>query len=125
MKQVLDIMQTKTYQIPGFVFENYKKLKMNEKELIVLISLFNNQEGDYNPKMISETLNIKLESFLEIVNSLEEKGLLKIKLKNENNITFETIDLSLLFEKCFYIIDKKDNKSDIYSKYEKELGRTI
>ena len=125
MKQVINIMKSKTYQIPGFIFENFKKLKISEKELLIIIYLYNNQDKEYNPKEISEVFGVKLEQILETINSLEEKGIITIKMKSENNVRFEVIDLSLLFEKCFYLMEKNDNKSDIYSKYEKELSRPL
>ena len=125
MKQVINIMKQKTYLIPGFIFENYKKLKMNEKELVILMYLYNNQDTEYNPKEISNIFSIKVENVLDTINSLEEKGILSIKIKNVNNVRVEAIDLTLLFEKCFYLIENDNTKSDIYSKYEKELGRQL
>lgn len=125
MKQVVNIMMSKTYIVPSFVFENFKKLKINEKELIVLIYLINNQGCEYNPKEISDKLSIKLDVVLDIMNSLEEKGLLSVIMENDNNVRTQKIDLTLLYEKCSYLIENSNNKSDIYSKYEKELKREL
>ena len=74
MKQVLKIMKSKVYQIPSFIFNNYKKLKISEKELVVLIYIYNNQRGKYNPKNISTDLNIKIDTVLEIINNLKFKS---------------------------------------------------
>ena len=126
MKQVVNIMMSKTYTIPGFVFENFKKLKLNEKELIVLIYLINNQGCEYNPKEISNVLSIKIDVVLDIMNTLEEKGFLSVKMENDNNVRTQKIDLTLLYEKCSYLMESTNiNKSDIYSKYEKELKREL
>ena len=85
MKQLMEIMQTRSYQIPGFVFNNYKKLKMTEKELIVLIYMYNMQVY-FNPKAISNDLGIKMENVLDIVNSLEEKNIISIDAIDKDNI---------------------------------------
>jgi len=125
MKQVLKIMKSKVYQIPSFIFNNYKKLKISEKELVVLIYIYNNQRGEYNPKNISTDLNIKIDTVLEIINNLEEKNIIKIDVIDQDDIHFETINFDLLYEKCAFLLDDNNEKSDIYSIYEKEIGRSL
>ena len=124
MKQVMEIMKMRTYQIPSFVFNNYKKLKMTEKELIVLIYMYNSQVY-FNPKAISNDLSIKLENVLEIVESLEEKSIIKIDAVDKDNLRCEMINYEPLYEKCVFLLDDKNDSKDIYSKYEKELGRPL
>ena len=124
MKQVMELMKMRTYQIPSFVFNNYKKLKMTEKELIVLIYMYNSQVY-FNPKAISNDLNMKIENVLEIVGSLEEKNIIKIDAIDKDNLRCEMINYDPLYEKCSFILADKKDDNDIYSKYEKELGRTL
>jgi len=60
------------------------------------------------------------------MNSLEEKGLLSVKMENDNNVRTQKIDLTLLYERCSYLMESNNiNQSDIYSKYEKELKREL
>lgn len=125
MKQIMNIMKSKTYQIPSFIFNNYKNLKLTERELIVLIYIYNNQKEEYNPKSISNDLGIKLDLILEIVNNLEEKNIIKVEVIDQNNIRFEKINFDMLYEKCVFLIEDKEPKSDIYSRYEKEMGRSL
>lgn len=125
MKQLIEIMKSKTYIIPSFIFNHYRKLKITEKELVVLIYIYNNQMGEYNPKKISLDLGLKLETVLELVNSLEEKNVIKIETIDQDNIRFERINFDLMYEKCAFLLDNSDQKSDIYSKYEKEMGRSL
>ena len=124
MKQVVELMKMRSYQIPSFIFNNYKKLKMTEKELIVLIYMYNSQVY-LNPKAISDDLNIKIENVLDIVESLEEKNIIKIDAIDKDNLRCEMINYDSLYEKCAFLLDSKKDNNDIYSKYEKELGRPL
>ena len=124
MKQVVELMKMRSYQIPSFIFNNYKKLKLTEKELIVLIYMYNSQVY-LNPKAISDDLNIKIENVLDIVESLEEKNIIKIDAIDKDNLRCEMINYDSLYEKCAFLLDNKKDNNDIYSKYEKELGRPL
>ena len=46
--------------VPLILLSNYKKLKINEKELIILIYLMNQKSSVFNPQKISEDLNIEI-----------------------------------------------------------------
>ena len=102
MKKIVNVMKSKTYQIPSLIFNNYKKLKISEKELIILIYVYNNQDKEYNPKNISNDLSLKVNTVLESINSLEEKGLLEIQVYDNHDIRETKINLDLLYEKCAY-----------------------
>lgn len=125
MKKIVNVMKSKTYQIPSLIFNNYKKLKISEKELIILIYVYNNQDKEYNPKNISNDLSLKVNTVLESINSLEEKGLLEIQVYDNHDIRETKINLDLLYEKCAYILEDNNETSDVFSKYEKELGRSL
>ena len=65
---------------------------------------------------------------LEIINSLIEKQYISIEMNKSNGIIEEYISLDLFFKKinaCLIENDTNDNSSDIYSKFEKEFGRTL
>ena len=124
MKQVVELMKMRSYQIPSFIFNNYKKLKMTEKELIVLIYMYNSQVY-LNPKAISDDLGMKIENVLDIIDSLEEKNIIKIDAIDKDNLRCEMINYDSLYEKCAFLLDNKKDNNDIYSKYEKELGRPL
>ena len=63
--KIIDILQNGSIIVPKLLLTNYKDLNINEKELIVLIYLINNNE--FNPEKTSSDLNIKLAEFLTIV----------------------------------------------------------
>ena len=126
MDKILNMLKDKDISIPKVLLMNYKKLKINEAELIILIFLINSSE--YNPKLISDTMDIKMPLLLEMIALLEEKGILKIELKKVNEIQMEVCNLDNLYEKLALLImeNKEDEKkSTIYDVFETELGRTL
>lgn len=125
MDKLLNVLKDKDLSIPKILLMNYKKLKLNEAELIILIFLINNNE--YNPKLISDTMDIKMPLLLEMIALLEEKGVLKIELKKVNDIQMEVCNLDSLYEKLALLImeNKEDEKNTIYDIFETELGRTL
>lgn len=127
MEQIMQLLKNKDYQVSKILFLNYKKLNITEIEFIVLIYLLNN-ENIYNPKQISSDMSIELNNILEIVNNLCEKGVISINLAKIGNIRNEIINFDLLYEKLSFILLKAENKeesSNIFDIFEKELGRTL
>lgn len=128
MNQILEVLKLKAYQIPQLLLFNYKKLGINELELIVIIYIINDTDTNYNPKKISNDLNIDVKKVLEVINNLVEKGILSVEIIKVNNIRNEVINLDLMYEKLAFLIMKKDNKNEetnIYDTYSKELGRGL
>ena len=126
MDKIVNLLKTKDVNIPYLLLINYKKLNLTEQELIILIFLINSKE--YNPKMISDAMDIKLPLLLEMVSNLEEIGMLKIELKKINGVNTEVCILDSLYEKLGLLIMKKDENNDvktIYDIFETELGRTL
>ena len=72
MNQILEVLKTKCYQIPQILLFNYQKLDVNELELIVIIYILNDNDTNYNPKKISNDLNIDVKKVLEVINNLVE-----------------------------------------------------
>jgi DnaD and phage-associated domain len=128
MESIVDILKSKYYQIPQVLLFNYKKLGLSETELIVIIYLCNDIDNNYNPKKISNDLNVEMKTILEIINNLSEKGFLNLSIMKINNVRNEIINLDILYEKLAFLLMKKDTKkgdSNLFEKYEKELGRGL
>ena len=127
MNQIIELLKSTNYQVKKELLFNYKKLNITDIEFIVLIYLTNQSSDIYNPKQISKDLNIDMNSVLEIINSLCEKGIIKIEIKKINNIRTEVINTDYLYEKMAFSLEpsKEENKSNIYSKFETEFGRTL
>ena len=127
MNQIVEVLKNNNYQIRKELLFNYKSLNITDSEFIVLIYLINQSTDVYNPKQISNDLKLSLNDVLELINSLVEKGIIKIELKKINNIRTEVIDLECLYEKIAFSLEPKEDKkeSNIYSTFEVEFGRTL
>lgn len=115
--------------IPNYFIKYYKKFDLENDELLMLIYLLNcNEKLILDNKKISKDLYLDENEVLNIISSLIEKNYISIEMSKNNGIIEEYISLDLFYEKInSYLIenDKKDNSSDIYSKFEKEFGRTL
>ena len=126
LNKVVNLIKEKTMTIPLILLKNYRNLKVNEKELIVLIYLIND-EVIFNPKKISKELNIPLAELMDTVSSLIDKDLLKIELVGEK-IKEEHINLDSLYTKLgFQVVntEEKNTNPTLYDVIEKEFGRTL
>lgn len=115
--------------IPNYFIKYYKKFDLENNELLMLVYLLNcNEKLILDNKKISKDLYLEENEVLNIISSLIEKNYISIEMSKNNGIIEEYISLDLFYEKInSYLIenDKKDNSSDIYSKFEKEFGRTL
>lgn len=115
--------------VPSYLIKHLSKLDLNIDEFVMILYFLNNKEKlIFNPKKISEDLYIDQNSVLETINNLQEKGYITIEISKENKIIEEYISLDMLFAKInSFLVDneKNNNSKDIYSKIEKEFGRTL
>lgn len=127
--KVIDLLKSKNYVVSDFLIKNYKVWNLDVDEFIILIYLMNSSNLVCDYKLISSELGMDLEVVMNKINELSIKKLLEIKvLKNSSNKLEEQISLDLLYNKVFIqIIDVKEEEdnSNIYSVFEKELGRTL
>lgn len=127
MSQIIELLKNINYQVSKELLFNYKKLNITDSELIIIIYLINQSSNVYNPKQISNDLNLSLNEVLEFINSLCEKNIIKIEIEKINNIRSEVINLNLLYEKIAFALTevKESNDSNLYSVFETEFGRTL
>lgn len=115
--------------IPNYLVKYYKKFDLDINEFVMLIYFLNsNEKLIFDNKKISNDLFMEQNEVLEIINSLIEKQYISIEMNKSNGIIEEYISLDLFFKKinaCLIENDTNDNSSDIYSKFEKEFGRTL
>ena len=115
--------------IPGYLIKYISKLDLNLNEFVMLLYFLNNKEKlIFDPKKISDALYLNQNSVLETINNLQEKGYISIEISKENKIIEEYISLDMFFAKInSFLVDneKNNNSNDIYSKIEKEFGRTL
>lgn len=127
MSQVIELLKSINYQISKELLFNYKKLNITDSEFIIIIYLINQSSNIYNPKQMSNDLNIELNNILELMNSLSEKNIIKIEMKKINNIRSEVINLDSLYEKLAFSLTEveEENESNLYSVFETEFGRPL
>ena len=128
---LVEILKTGNVIIPVFLLRNYKKLNISLEELVFLMYLCNLKDNVFNPKKISEDLNIKNTQVLTYISSLSDKNLISIDTKkNDKNVISDIINLdgyysklSLLIMDVFNHVDVEN--SNIFEIIEKEFGRTL
>lgn len=126
-EKIIKILENRDITIPRILFLNYKKIGLDEKELIFIIYIINNIQI-FNPKQISNELALTLNEVMETISNLKSKGILDIQINRIGNKRNEYISLDGLYNKlAFQIINKeeKQESSNIYDIFEKELGRPI
>ena len=115
--------------IPNYFIKYYKKFDLENNELLMLIYLLNcNEKLILDNKKISKDLYLEENEVLNIISSLIEKNYISIEMSKNNGILEEYISLDLFYSKINSFLiesEKKDNSSDIFSKFEQEFGRTL
>lgn len=126
-EKIITLLKEGDIKIPKFFFMNYKKLQINEKELVLLIYLLNNSE--FNPSKMSEELGFKLNEILKLVDSLSKKDLIKLDVVTKNGIKEECFNTDELYNKLALLLinetNDKEKPATIYDEFEKEFGRTL
>lgn len=129
MEQIIGLLKNKDLRLPRVLLCNYKKLNISDIELIVLIYLINCDILTYNPKQISQDLDMKINDVLELINNIVEKGIISIDIVKINNISSEVVNLNLLYERlAFLIMDnkpKEEKNNNLFEMFENELGRGL
>lgn len=126
-EKIKKIIQERDITIPKTLFLNYKKIGLTEKELIIIIYLINNSEI-FNPKQISNDLNMTLDEVMNTMETLTSNGMIKLELKKSGTRRNEYINLEGIYEKILFIIineEEQQKQTNIYDIFEKEFGRTI
>ena len=125
------VIKEKTYNVPSFILKNYEKLNLTAEEVLVLIVLYNHYgKISYDINKLLEEINLEKYKLMQLISSLEEKKIISIDLiTNSKGLKEEYISLELLYDKIVNIyLDVKEETNetaDIYSAFEKELGRTL
>ena len=122
--KIIDLIKDGNITFPKLLLNNYKKLKITEKELILIIYLINNNEFD--PERISKDLDIKVADTLKLIDSLSKKDILKIVI-TKDTVCEEYINLDELYNKLALLLINKQNESvsNIYDKFQSEFARPL
>ena len=130
-KNIIDelLIVNNNFIIPNYLIKYLSKFDLDIKELLMIVYFLNNKEkSTFNPKKISDDLYMYQNEVLNVLNSLMEKNYISIEMNKVNGIIEEFISLDLFFAKInSYLVEneKTNNSNDVYSKFEKEFGRTL
>lgn len=128
---ILKILQDNPIVVPRILFNNYKRLNIDEEELIIImliISLGNKIE--YNPDIFVKELNIDKHRVMCLISSLTSKNILSLEVIKNGRKTEEYISLTLLYDKLLNIVkdvgeDEVKVDNSIFNVFENELGRLL
>lgn len=133
--KLVDIFKDRNIVIPIYLLKHYKDLKLSLEEFILLMYFYN--LGDsylFNPNKFCDELNINLAELMGLVDSLTDKGFIKVDVKkNDKGIMEEILLLDGFYSKVSLIMredinnkqEENINNSNIYELIEKEFGRTL
>lgn len=129
---ILKILQDNPIVVPRILFNNYRKLNINEEELVIVmlvISLGNKIE--YNPDIFVRELDMDKVKVMTLISNLMSKNIISLEMVKNGRKTEEYISLSLLYDKLLNIVkDISDDDSvmidnSIFSIFENELGKLL
>lgn len=126
--KLLDLIKSNNLVIPGYLFANYRRFKLNEKHLIFL-SYIISSDMLFDAYLFSKDLGWEIAEVMTIISELSEMKLIDLGVKKENGKMREYIDLSNFYQKIlFEVIDdekEEDIPSKVYNIIESEFGRTL
>ena len=92
-EEIMNIIKDGVITIPKILLYNYKKLNMNEIDLILLIYLIPKNNQEFNPAVISKDLDIPINDVLLNIEHLTELNILKLQNKKIDGIRQERINI--------------------------------
>lgn len=118
-----DLIKKNIVDFSELVLNNYYKLGLNETDAVIIIKLnylLGSNKTYISPKELSETLSISSQTISKRLNSLIDRGFIKLELvKKKNGKQTESFDLDFLIER----IVKSDYEEKEVDKLEK--NRTL
>jgi len=119
LKVMKELIKKNIVDFSELVLNNYYKLGLNETDAVIIIKLnylLNSNKTYISIKELSETLSISSQTTSKRLNSLIERGFIKLKLiKNGNGKHSETFNLDFLIERIL----KSDYEEKEVDKIEK------
>ena len=129
---ILKILQDSPVMVPRILLNNYRKLNINEEELIVIMLIISlGSSIEYNPDVFVRELGMDKQEVMSIISRLIGKNILSIEIVKNGRKSEEYLSLSMLYDKLLNIVkdvSEEDNvkiNSSIFNVFEEELGRLL
>ena len=123
MSDLRKAFETKDFIVNSNIIKNISSLDITLDEFL-LILYFINVSCDLNNEDIEEKLGFDEKKIFDTFSSLLNKKLIEMDVTNKNGEVIEKIKLDALYDRLVFSV-KNENQTDIYSFFEKELGRTL
>jgi len=128
-----------TTTVSNLLFQYYRKLGLNEQELILYLQLLQfQQQGVYFPSMdtISQYMGITIDAGFKLIQQLIDKSIIAMETqRNEYGKTEDRYDLTLVYTKLELIInqendlldeqEQEDKQVHLFNQFEQEFGRAL
>ena len=125
MSDLKKLFKQKNFHINPLILKNLKNLGLSLNEFLLLL-YFINEEPSLDLIKIKDILGFNDEEILNIYSDLLNKGLIEVIVEKVDNKVSETISLELFYDKLVLNGYKvEDNSTDVFSKFEREFGRTL
>ncbi len=128
-KAIENILNTKKFIIAGHLIEVAQNLKLSLDEFLMLVFFDNNYSKVFDLNLVCQTININEKTALDTFNSLMQKKLITLKTVTDSSGRMnEEVSLDGIYEffqNNFEQVVKEETKTDIYTVFEKEFGRTL
>lgn len=136
---ILAWLQEGNITIPTLLFSEYRKLNLNETELVLLLNILTFIEKGKEfptPEELSERMTISISDCNDLLRRLIQRGFIEIMDQySHDGIRFEKYSVFPLWEKLvdqFMLnnlaakqTEKKSEETDLYTCFEKEFGRPL
>jgi len=123
MSDLRKVFETRDFIINNNIIKNISNLDINLDEFL-LILYFLNVSLFLDTEDIKDKLGFEDEKIFNTFSSLLNKKLLEMDVSNKNGEVVEKIKLDPLYDRLAFSV-KTENQTDIYSFFERELGRTL
>lgn len=124
MSDLRSMFKSKDFVINSNIVKCIKSLDISLDEFL-LILYFINISCELDTDDIKDKLGFDEETAFNTFNSLVNKKYIEMDVKNNNGIITEMIKLDPFYDRLALNRKVDDNSSDIYSLFERELGRTL
>ena len=130
--KLTDIFKDGNIVIPIYFLKHFSQWGLEMPEFVFLMYLYHlGNKFLLDPNKYCEDLNMELETVMSMLDTLTEKGFIRVEvLKNDKGVMEEDVLLDDFYQKISLITmdevnQKKENDSTIFSFIEGEFGRTL
>ena len=123
MSDLRKAFQTRDFIINANVIKNISSLDISLDEFL-LILYFINVSSYLNNEDIKEKLGFDDDKIFNTFSSLLNKKFIEMDVSNKNGEVIEKIKLDPLYDRLAFSV-KEEKNTNIYSVFERELGRTL